>query len=130
MNKRMAYINKSKSDDWTTPPDLYYKLHDKYDFDFDPCPLNPSFDGLNIEWGARNFVNPPYSQLKAWVKKAYEESLKGKLVVMLLPSRTDTIAFHKYIYKIAEIEFIKGRLKFGGCENPAPFPSMIVVYNG
>lgn len=47
---------------------------------------------------------------------------------MLIPARTDTKRFHEYIYGNAEIRFIKGRLKFGGCENSAPFPSMIVVF--
>jgi site-specific DNA-methyltransferase (adenine-specific) len=87
-------------------------------------------DGLAIEWGTRNFVNPPYSQLKAWCKKAYEEWRKGKLVVMLIPSRTDTIAWHSYIMKADEIRFIKGRLKFGGSKNSAPFPSAIVIFKG
>jgi len=48
--------------------------------------------------------------------------------VMLLPARTDTKWFHEYIYGKAEIRFIKGRLKFGGCKNPAPFPSMVVIW--
>ena len=47
---------------------------------------------------------------------------------MLIPARTDTKRFHEYIYGNAEIRFIKGRLKFGGCENSAPFPSMIVIF--
>ena len=53
---------------------------------------------------------------------------KNTLVVMLIPSRTDTKWFHKYIYKNAEIRFIKGRLKFGNSANFAPFPSMIVIF--
>ena len=74
-------------------------------------------------------MNPPYGrEIGKWVKKAYEESRKGCTVVCLLPSRTDTRRFHDYIYGKAEIRFIKGRLKFGGCKNSAPFPSMIVVF--
>lgn len=52
----------------------------------------------------------------------------GNLVVMLLPARTDTKWFHDYIYHKAEIRFIKGRLKFGGCKDAAPFPSMVVIF--
>ena len=48
--------------------------------------------------------------------------------MMLIPARTDTKAFHEYIYGKAEIRFIKGRLKFGGSKNSAPFPSMVIVY--
>lgn len=49
---------------------------------------------------------------------------------MLIPARTDTKAFHEYIYGKAELRFVRGRLKFGGCNNSAPFPSMVVVFKG
>lgn len=47
---------------------------------------------------------------------------------MLIPARTDTRAFHEYIYHKAEIRFVKGHLKFGNAQNSAPFPSMVVVF--
>ena len=121
----------SLTDHWSTPKGVYDVLNKRFNFDFDPAPLrsNTKFNGLDIEWGNRNFVNPPYSQLKAWCKKAYEESKKGKLVVMLIPSRTDTIAWHEYCMKAKEIVFIKGRLKFGNSNNSAPFPSAIIVFD-
>lgn len=76
------------------------------------------------------FCNPPYSdqQQTKWVRKCYEHGLRGGVAVMLIPARTDTKRFHDYIYGKAEVRFIKGRLKFGGCENSAPFPSMVVVF--
>ena len=53
---------------------------------------------------------------------------------MLIPARTDTIMFHDYILGKAEIRFIKGRVNFEvdghKSKDPAPFPSMIVVFNG
>jgi site-specific DNA-methyltransferase (adenine-specific) len=116
-------------DEWNTPKELLEKLYREFHFDCDPCPENPSFDGLELEWGDRNFVNPPYSDWQAWVKKGYEEYLKGKLVVFLLPARTDTKAFHKYIIHATEIRFYEGRLKFGESKNSAPFPSMLVIFN-
>lgn len=74
------------------------------------------------------FCNPPYGrELPKWVRKCYEESRHAD-VVMLIPARTDTRWFHDYIYNIAEIRFIKGRLKFNDGASPAPFPSMIVIY--
>ncbi len=83
---------------------------------------------LNLKKG--NFINPPYDQQKLWVKKAYEESLKNKICVLLLPARTDTKIFHEIILPYAkEIRFIKGRLKFQQYKNSAPFPSMIVIFN-
>ena len=117
----------SITDNWATPKDVYDELNKEFNFDFDPCPIGGE-NGLDVQWVGRTYVNPPYSQLKAWCKKAYEESLKGKLVVMLIPSRTDTIAWHEYVMKAKEIRFIKGRLKFGGSKNSAPFPSCVVVF--
>jgi site-specific DNA-methyltransferase (adenine-specific) len=75
------------------------------------------------------YCNPPYGrQIGAWIKKAYDESKKGKTVVMLLPCRTDTRWWHEYVMKAKEIRFIKGRLKFGGAKTNAPFPSCVVVF--
>ena len=63
-----------------------------------------------------------------WIEKCYRHGLGGDIAVMLLPARTDTRAFHEFIYHKAEVRFIKGRLHFGGSKNSAPFPSMIVVF--
>ena len=94
---------------------------------FDPCPLNSNFNGLNISWKKRNFVNPPYSNIRAWLEKAEQELKRGaEVVVFLIPARTDTKYFHEIIYNKHDIIFIKGRLKFGGCKNSAPFPSMYI----
>lgn len=49
---------------------------------------------------------------------------------MLIPSRTDTRWWHSYIEGKAEVRFVKGRLKFGGCNQSAPFPSVVVVFRG
>lgn len=122
----------SAHDNWSTPQDLYESLNKEFEFDYDPCPLNPNpqVDGLLAEWGRCSFVNPPYSSLGEWVKKSYLESKKGKTVVMLIPSRTDTVAWHDYVMRSSEIRFIRGRLKFGGSSNYAPFPSAVVVFRG
>ena len=129
MKSKMSVHFSSARGDWQTPDALFKELDKEFMFSFDPCPVEPTFDGLRIEWGRRNFVNPPYGRgISAWIKKGYEESLKGKLVVLLLPSRTDTRWWHDYVMKAAEIRFIKGRLKFKGAKNSAPFPSCIVIF--
>ena len=109
------------------------ELNNEFRFDFDPCFRNTgnlhNIDSLGSSWnGSSVFVNPPYKKLSAWIKKSYEEHKKGKTVVMLIPARTDTKAFHEYIYGKAELRFIKGRLCFDDSGNPAPFPSMIVIW--
>lgn len=142
--------NKSipQRDDWATPPYIYDELNKEFNFDLDPCPLGfgQTFggglefaDGLTIEWGNSNFVNPPYSlELKtAFVKKAIEEAKKGKTVVMLLPVSTSTVLFHDFIKPNAkEIRFVRGRIKFIGVNtkgkevsNKTPMhDSMIVIF--
>ena len=55
--------------DGKTPTDLYEQLNQEFNFDFDPCPPNADFNGLEIEWKKSNFVNPPYDQQKLWVLK-------------------------------------------------------------
>ena len=115
---KMKNRNISHSDNWETPKKLYNSLDAEFGFDFDPCPINcADFDGLQIDWGKSNFVNPPYSQKlkEAFVKKAIKESNKGKLCILLLPVSTSTILFHDYILPNAEeIRFLRGRVKFKG----------------
>lgn len=91
-------------------------------------------DGLAQSWrGEVVFCNPPYGRdISKWVAKAYAETLSGgaKLVVLLIPARTDTAYFHDYIYKKHEIRFVRGRLHFNESKCGAPFPSMVVVMRG
>lgn len=125
MNKEV-YASK-ESDDWATPAFIYSQAIAKgY---FDPCPLHSKFNGLLIPGRKKTYVNPPYSQLRTWVKKAIQESRFGCRVVLLIPARTDTQAF-KEIYEYgASIKFIIGRLRFNEAK-AAPFPSMLVTLTG
>lgn len=119
----------TKSVHWSTPKNIYdYYIGLRY---YDPCPLNASFDALTIEWHKKNFVNPPYDNIFAFVKKAVDEEEKGNETVLLVPARTDTKWFH-YILEntVCEIEFVKGRLKFGGKKFYAPFPSILITIYG
>jgi len=119
-----------------TPLWLLDEIRAEFGEFFDPCPANwdESFDGLEISWAKVNFVNPPYSQLARWAKKAEEEWLKGgKTIVMLIPPRTCTTYFHDHIYQKAELRFYRGRLKFrnpstGEPMQSAPFPSMLCIW--
>ena len=72
---------------WLTPKDLYNKLDQEFNFNFDPCPYPKpeNFDGLKIPWGSSNYVNPPFKGPTAWVRKAIKEYEKGKKVVFVFP---------------------------------------------
>lgn len=137
----MKAYKPKQSDSWKTPDYVYDELNDRYNFDFDPCPLNhdlQKWDGLQVEWGKRNFVNPPYSHplLTQFVEKGIIESRKGKLCVFLIPASTDTKLFHDLVLPNANhIEFVRGRIKFEGynnngefCNAPAMKGSMIVIF--
>ena len=130
----------SKTDLWATPQEFFDKYDKIFNFEVDVCAnkenakcgkfFTQEDDGLSQEWEGVCWMNPPYGRdIGKWMKKAYESSLGGATVVCLVPSRTDTKWWHDYSMK-GEIEFIKGRLKFGGSKNSAPFPSAVVVFKG
>lgn len=130
----------SDNQTWETPQKTFDSLDDEFTFTLDVCAGHDTYkcpryftvddDGLTQDWGIEIcWMNPPYGrEIKAWMKKAYEASLQGATVVCLVPSRTDTVWWHDFVAKANEIRFIKGRLKFGGAKNPAPFPSAVVVF--
>lgn len=132
----------SKTDMWETPQDFFDKLDEEFHFMLDVCATADSAkcdkfytvedDGLSQDWDETTWCNPPYGrQIGNWVKKAYWQHREfGSTIVMLLPARTDTAWFHDFILDKAEIRFIRGRLKFGGSKNSAPFPSMVVIFRG
>ena len=131
----------SQTDMWETPQDLFDDLDREFHFDLDVCAIpenakckkfyTPEQDGLRQPWDGTCWCNPPYGRdIGKWVRRALFASVGGATVVMLLPARTDTRWFHDYIYKRAEIRFLKGRLKFGSSKNSAPFPSMVVIFKG
>ena len=134
--------------EWCTPQDFYDELDKEFNFTLDVAATKDNAlcehfytaeeDGLSQPWNPPTgavFCNPPYGrEIIKWVKKAYAEArLHPVTIVMLLPARTDTSYFHDYIYNHALVRFIRGRLRFtdsiGREYWPAPFPSMVVIYN-
>ena len=127
--------------EWETPQELFDRLNAQYHFETDVCATAENAkcgkfytkeqDGLKQDWGGVCWMNPPYGkEIGKWMEKAYTESrTAGATVVCLVPARTDTAWWHDYAMK-GNITFLRGRLKFGGCKNSAPFPSAIVVFDG
>jgi phage N-6-adenine-methyltransferase len=133
----------SRSTEWETPQELYEELNDIFQFDLDAAACKYSAkcedwfgpgsklaeDAMQEDWEGVVWLNPPYGRgIIKWVQKAYEESLKGATVVMLVPARPDTKWF-QICWKAPIITFVTGRIRFGGSETPAPFPSCIVVFS-
>jgi site-specific DNA-methyltransferase (adenine-specific) len=133
-NNTIKLFGSKKTDNWQTPILLFHKLDMEFNFDFDPCPLNPTFDGLQVDWKESNFINPPYSKVKEFLIKGKEEMDKGnaKTNVFLTFANTDTKWFHELVLGKARIRFIRGRLKFqdenGNIQNSAMRPSMILIF--
>jgi site-specific DNA-methyltransferase (adenine-specific) len=140
MNTDLMFSSKDQT--WETPIDFFNLINEEFNFNLDVCAsefnckcdnyFDETIDGLKQEWNGVCWCNPPYGrEISKWVEKAYKESLKGNVIVMLIPSRTDTTYWHKFIFPYAsEVRFIKGRLKFGNSKNSAPFPSALIVFGG
>lgn len=126
--------------EWSTPVAFFRQASERYGpFGLDVCatPTNAKCaryftqddDGLSQTWSGRCWMNPPYGrEIGAWMQKAWESSRAGATVVCLVPARTDTAWWHNYAAKADEVHFLRGRLKFGGSSDSAPFPSAIVVF--
>lgn len=127
--------------EWETPQQIFDKLNQEFGFQVDVCATHENAkckdyfteeeNGLVQQWTgfAKVFwMNPPYGRaIMDWMRKAYEESRKGGVVVCLVPARTDTAWWHDYAMK-GEIRFLRGRIKFSGHKHNAPFPSAIVIF--
>lgn len=137
MNKGLFSSNTCE---WETPLSFFRQLDAVHHFTLDVCatPENAKCaeyftkeqNGLSQEWRGRCWMNPPYGrEISAWMRKAYESVSWGEcdLCCCLVPARTDTAWWHEYAMK-GKITFIRGRLKFGGCSNSAPFPSAVVLF--
>lgn len=140
MTARQSVHYSSATDEWETPQPFFDELDQRWCFTLDVCSTDQnakcakhytrSTNGLIQSWaGERCWMNPPYGRaIGDWMRKAYQESRNGALVVCLVPARTDTAWWHDYAAK-GDVTFIRGRLKFGGARNSAPFPSAVVIFN-
>ncbi len=132
-------------DNYGTPPSLYARACMKYDIypSLDVCATQENAkckkfftekqDSLMYDWKETFFMNPPYSKVDKFMKKAYYQHLKhGIDGLILVFAKTDTKWWHSFVEDKAEIHFIKGRIKFfkDGYEtrNSAPYPSCFLIY--
>lgn len=152
----------SGNDCWGTPQDLFDSLNKIHGFNIDVCALPenamchtycipPVGAEHHVLWPGTALVdafnqdlsnltcwmNPPYSQLYRWLGLADKWRRNGSKFVCLFPSRTDTKAWHDFVWDTeactprpgVDVNFLKGRLKFKGAKDPAPFPSVVVTFN-
>jgi hypothetical protein len=116
-----------------TPPDLYDALNREFNFDFDPCPLDPQpkVDGLKIEWKKSNFVNPPYDKVGIWIEKAITEAVNsGNKSVFLIPFRANTKYFTEMVFRwCTNLYVFSKRIIFAGYSAPLPLLMCLVVFD-
>jgi len=127
--------------DYETPAGIFDPLDAEFHFTLDVCAtyetakcaryFTPDDDGLTAAWdrmGGACWMNPPYGRvISAWMRKAWEESRRGAVVVCLIPARTDAGWWHDYAMR-GEIRYVRGRIRFVGQSSNAPFPSAIVIF--
>src|ERR1035437_7567439 len=113
-----AHWFSSESNEWYTPQEVFDRLDKEFGFTLDPCATAdntkcPNYytmadDGLAQDWSKDTvFMNPPYGRgIGQWIKKAHDEALRGATVICLIPARTDTVAWHDYIFSKAEVRFM------------------------
>ena len=139
--------DKDDRDSRFTPPDFMAGIYAAFDeIDLDPCGhllspvvarhrilLSEGGDGLVEEWSGRvAFVNPPYSQLLRWLRRAHDQWCAGKVetVVCLVPVRTDSAWFHQTLSADADIYLLQGRVRFldiRGASQQTPFSLMVLT---
>lgn len=132
MRKYLQKHNKIKySNHWSTPREIYDYWVKEMQY-LDPCPLygDKKDKQFMFEYVENDiFLNPPYERgvIEKWIDWAIENHKRSNNhTIILIPSRTDTKYFHKLLECGCDLEFIKGRLKFGGVKTGAPFPSVLV----
>ena len=141
---KLASMFESARQEWETPSELFDPLNAEFKFTLDAAASNDNtkvagafltreINALAVDWGKHTaWLNPPYGDMRqplsAWVRKAFEESIKGTTVVALIPARTNTNWFHDLCLKHGEVRFLRGRPKFGGAKHGLPWPLCLVIF--
>ena len=126
----------SELQEYETPDELFSRLDSIFGFTRDVCASEENkkceqywskFDScLEKEWDGTNWMNPPFKNMKQFIKKAYEQR-NNAVTVCLIPARTNTKWWHEFCMN-GEVLFICGRPKFKGCVHGLPQPLAIVIF--
>ena len=139
--------DKDDRDSRFTPPDFMEGIYAAFgEIDLDPCGhalspviarrrilLSEGGDGLTNPWAGRLvFVNPPFSELLKWLRRAHDQWRAGMVetVVCLVPVRTDSHWFHDTLSADADMNLLRGRVRFldpRGQGQHTPFSLMVLT---
>ncbi len=133
----------SAADGWCTPPEVLAYVRELFgSIGLDPCSNGSSVveartawdsvaDGLDRSWVGQGsaFVNPPYGdELPRWIAKCRIEAAEGVEILALVPARTDTAWFRSVLSSPSHVGLWRGRIKFLGAPNAAPFPNVAIYW--
>ena len=132
---------KSVTVEHSTPQDLFDRLNARFHFTLDVCATAENakcaafyakeMDGLAQPWSGTCWMNPPYGrEMIPWLKRAVVEKANGVTTVALIPARTNTGWWHDIVWANAEVEFVRGRPKFGNATHGLPLPLAIAIFHG
>ncbi|CAM3276776.1 HTH cro/C1-type domain-containing protein [Sphingomonas antarctica] len=139
--------DKQDRDSRFTPSEFMAGIYEAFGaIDIDPCAnllspviahhrilLSEGGDGLSDDWfGRLAFVNPPFSELLKWLRRAHDQWRAGNVetVVCLVPVRTDSSWFHETLSADADIFLLQGRVRFlnsHGTGQHTPFSLMVLT---
>ena len=129
-----------QTDEWSSPREVVEPIAEAIGgFDLDPCSgaerspfadacYTEADDGLKQPWSGDVWVNPPYSDVSSWAKKAAAEAGDGARVVFLCKGDSSTEWWQSAIEQATAVCAVDRRLSFGDGDNSAPFPSHIFVF--
>ena len=142
VNLKKTISGNKLNNDLKTPDYLLKDIESEFGKCFDPCPykglndalLNPELDGLKRDWSDLNFVNPPFSSIKKWLRKGIEEYKKGKKSIFLITARISSKYWEKFVIPYAtEIRFIIGSIVFESENreylNGLPIPLSLIIFD-
>jgi phage N-6-adenine-methyltransferase len=118
-------------DTYATPDWLYGRLDNTYHFGLDAAAcadnakcsqfISPEQDALKQNWrklskGRAVFCNPPFCQIEVFVRSGWEQSNKGKgvVVVMIVPIWQSRDWFKEVVLKYGEVRFIGKKVIYQG----------------
>lgn len=101
--------------------------------------FDEAHDSLKQDWAAVCYkdyakhdnwlwLNPPYANIREWVVKAHDESLKGAKIAMLIPASVGANWWAEYVEKSCYQLFLNGRITFVGCTTPYPKDTALLLY--
>ncbi len=134
--------------DYQTPPEFLYALRQKLgigQFDIDLAAsaenavcVNYYDEGMDslaehnswkVTTGGWAFCNPPYANIRPWVKKAYEQSLEGAQIAMLVPASVGSLWWLQFVQPHgAYVLYLNGRITFVGADGPYPKDCAVLLY--